>query len=48
MNDTIIRDSVKWHPLYKPVSFNLGSAEPKGSTKIFFGSAKYVDRLGYR
>ena len=26
----------------RPVFFNLGSAEPRGSAKIFLGSAKYV------
>jgi hypothetical protein len=29
--------------LSKPVFFNLGSAEPKGSAKILLGSAKYLD-----
>jgi hypothetical protein len=27
----------------RPVFFNLGSAEPKGSAKIFLGSAKFLD-----
>ena len=36
MNDKIIRDSVKWHPLYKPVFFNLfEAAEPKMTPKNF-------------
>jgi hypothetical protein len=29
----------------RPVFFNLGSAEPRGSAKIVLGSAKYLKKL---
>jgi hypothetical protein len=30
---------------FKAVFFNLGSAEPRGSAKIYLGSAKYLKKL---
>jgi hypothetical protein len=33
--------------LSKPVFFNLGSAEPRGSAKIFLGSAKFLTTIFY-
>ncbi len=38
---------IGWFTHSKAVFFNLGSAEPRGSAKIFLGSAKYLTIVSF-